>query len=398
MKKKVLFISSSIGLGHAARDLAIVKELRKRDPDIEVSWLAGDPALRVIQESGEYLLPECKSLGEESKLAEKVSNGFEMNVNTYLFRVLLEWRKSIVTINRLTKREKYDLIIADEAYELILAYFLYPRMKRKAPFVMIYDFFGFDATTKSPLEKLGTYFWNFAWITINRTPWVEDLSLYVGNAEDIADKSYGLGLPNARKHGQKHYKFLGNILPFNPHEYRHTSEMKSRLGYGEGPLIICSVGGTSIGVDLLNLCSRTYKILREKIPELQMVLIAGPRIDPNSITATEGIQIRGYVPKLYEHLAACDLAIVQGGGTTTMELVALNKNFLYFPIEEHFEQKLVSDRLIRMGAGVKIRFSETDENTLSTVVLDNIEKGIEYKNTENNGAVKAAEYILNQLR
>ncbi len=63
MKKNVLFISSSIGLGHAARDLAIAKELKKRNPDIEISWLAGNPARRVIEEAGEYLLPECKLLG-----------------------------------------------------------------------------------------------------------------------------------------------------------------------------------------------------------------------------------------------------------------------------------------------------------------------------------------------
>jgi len=35
----LLFISSSIGLGHAARDLAIAKEMKKRNPDIEISWL-----------------------------------------------------------------------------------------------------------------------------------------------------------------------------------------------------------------------------------------------------------------------------------------------------------------------------------------------------------------------
>jgi UDP-N-acetylglucosamine:LPS N-acetylglucosamine transferase len=397
MKKNVLFISSSIGLGHAARDLAIAREMKKRNPDIEFSWLAGDPARRVIEEAGENLLPECNFLGEDSYLAEKVSNGFGMNVNKYLFMVLLEWRKSIFTINKLTKRKKYDLIIADEAYELILAFLLFPSIKKKAPFVMIYDFFGFDATTKNPFEKLGTYFWNFAWITGNRIPWVEDLSLFVGNAEDIADKSYGLFLPNARKHAEKHYKFLGNILPFNPQEYSNKAEMKSRLGFGAGPLIICAVGGTAIGVDLLNLCSRTYRILKEKLPKLQMVLIAGPRIDPNSITITEGIQIKGYVPKLFEYFAACDLAIVQGGGTTTTELVALNKNFLYFPLEEHFEQKLVSDKLARIGAGVKMTFSETDENTLSKTVLENLGKTIDYQNITIDGAGKAAECIL-QLR
>lgn len=394
MKKKVLFISSSIGLGHAARDLEIAREMKKRNPDIEISWLAGDPARRVIKEAGENLLPECELLGKDSYLAEKVSNGFKMNVNKYLFRVLLEWRKSIFATRRLTKEKKFDLIIADEAYELILAFLFFPGIKKKAPFVMIYDFFGFDATTKNPFEKMGTYLWNFAWITGNRTPWVEDLSLFIGNVEDIADKSYGLFLPNARRHAEKHYKFLGNILPFNPQDYSNTSEIKSQLGYGEGPLIVCSVGGTAIGVDLLNLCSRTYRILRDKLPQLQMVLICGPRIDSRSIMVTEGIEIKGYVPKLYEHFAASELAIVQGGGTTTTELVALNKNFLYFPLEEHFEQKLVSDKLARIGAGVKMSFSETNEITLSKAVLENLGKTVDYQKINIDGAVKAAEFIL----
>ncbi|MEH7251877.1 glycosyltransferase [Neobacillus niacini] len=394
MKKNVLFISSSIGLGHAARDLAIAREIRKRNPEIEISWLAADPAIRIIEEEGENLLPECKLLTEESHLAEKVSNGFGLNVNTYLFRVLLEWRKSIAAINRIIREKKFDLIIADEAYELILAFLLYPGMKKKAPFVMIYDFFGFDTTTKNPFEKLGTYFWNFAWITGNRSPWVEDLSLFVGYPEDIADKSYGIFLPNARKHAEKHYKFLGNILPFNPEDYRNTAEVKRRLGYESGPLIVCAVGGTAIGVDLLNLCSRTYRNLKGKLPDLQMVLICGPRIDPKLITVTEGIEIKGYVPQLYEHFAACDLAIVQGGGTTTNELAALNKNFLYFPLEEHFEQKLVSDRLERMGVGVKMKFSDTDEVTLAKIVMEKMGKPVGDRKFNFDGAQKAAELIL----
>ena len=81
-------------------------------------------------------------------------------------------------------------------------------------------------------------------------------------------------------------------------------------------------------------------------------------IDPDAIMMTEGIQIKGYVPELYKHFASCDLAIVQGGGTTTIELAALNKNFLYFPLEEHFEQKLVSDKLESLGVGVKMNFLE----------------------------------------
>ena len=57
----------------------------------------------------------------------------------------------------MTREKKFDLIIADEAYELILVFLVYPGIKKKAPFVIIYDLFGFDATTKNPFEKLGTY-------------------------------------------------------------------------------------------------------------------------------------------------------------------------------------------------------------------------------------------------
>jgi predicted glycosyltransferase len=53
---------------------------------------------------------------------------------------------------------------------------------------------------------------------------------------------------------------------------------------------------------------------------------------------TQGVEVRGYVPALYKHLAACDLALVQGGLSTTMELVATRRPFLYFPLGRHFEQ------------------------------------------------------------
>jgi hypothetical protein len=48
---RVLYISDSIGLGHAARDLAIARELRALNPEVEIMWLAGDPAKKLIAES-----------------------------------------------------------------------------------------------------------------------------------------------------------------------------------------------------------------------------------------------------------------------------------------------------------------------------------------------------------
>lgn len=42
------------------------------------------------------------------------------------------------------------------------------------------------------------------------------------------------------------------------------------------------------------------------MPELQLVVVCGPRIDPASLPRRDGVQVHGYLPDLYRHLAACD--------------------------------------------------------------------------------------------
>ena len=82
-----------------------------------------------------------------------------------------------------------------------------------------------------------------------------------------------------------------------------------------------------------------------------MIAVAGPRIDPSTLPQ-DGLEVRPYVHDLYRHLAACDLAVVQGGLTTAMELTASKRPFLYFPLKHHFEQNFhVRHRLQRYGAG-----------------------------------------------
>ena len=55
---------------------------------------------------------------------------------------------------------------------------------------------------------------------------------------------------------------------------------------------------------------------RSACPDLRMIVVAGPRIDPESLPQHDGLEVRAYVHDLYRHLAACDLAVVQGGLTT----------------------------------------------------------------------------------
>src|SRR5206468_1033800 len=80
-------------------------------------------------------------------------------------------------------------------------------------------------------------------------------------------------------------------------------------------------------------------------------LVCGPRIDPRAIEPVEGMEAVGYVHDLFRTLACCDLAVVQGGLTTTMELVANRRPFISIPLRNHFEQNHhVVHRLRRYGA------------------------------------------------
>jgi UDP:flavonoid glycosyltransferase YjiC (YdhE family) len=100
------------------------------------------------------------------------------------------------------------------------------------------------------------------------------------------------------------------------------------------------------------------------------------------------------VPRLYEHFAACDVAIVQGGGTTTLELTALRRPFVYFPLEDHFEQNLVvARRLARHGAGERLSYRDTTPETLAEAVVGQLGHEADWPHIPADGARLAAELI-----
>src|SRR4029077_401241 len=99
--------------------------------------------------------------------------------------------------------------------------------------------------------------------------------------------------------------------------------LRAELGYRDDEKVcIVTVGGSGVGGALLRRCIEAFPLATEAVPGLRMIVVAGPRIDPASLPTHEGLEVRSYVPALYRPLAACDLAVVQGGLTTTMELTA----------------------------------------------------------------------------
>lgn len=138
--------------------------------------------------------------------------------------------------------------------------------------------------------------------------------------------------------------------------------------------------------------------MEKRVAGLRMLAIAGPRIDPKSLTVPAGVELHGHVPGLYRHLAACDVAVVQGGLTTTMELVAARRPFLYFPLRHHFEQQIhVPFRLDRYRAGRRMDYHDLDPDRLADAVATEIDRTIDYRPVQTDGAAHAARMLADLL-
>ncbi len=395
--KKILFISGSIGLGHVTRDLVIAEELHRLNPEVEISWLASPPASDVIKRAGGILLPEASQWADENLPAEQAALGksFQVNLLDYLFLVRKEWANNVQVFKRVNEKEIFDLIIADEAYEIVIALKKDPGLK-KAPFVTIIDFIGMDSMSRNFKERLGVYIWNRVWAKGYKKPVrLVDASLFIGEEGDVPDDKLGFLLPNRRTLARyRGVKFAGYIVPFKPADYADRDKIRAKLGYGQEPLVICAIGGTAVGRELLALCGRAFAIVRDKIPGLRMILVCGPRLSPQSLSVPAGVEVRGYIPRLYEHFAASDLAIVQAGGTTTLELTALRRPFLHFPLEGHCEQmKFIAGRLARHQAGIKLLYSQTTPDLLGEAIMANLGKEAAWPPIQTNGAQTAARHI-----
>jgi UDP-N-acetylglucosamine:LPS N-acetylglucosamine transferase len=145
------------------------------------------------------------------------------------------------------------------------------------------------------------------------------------------------------------------------------------------------------------MCGKAYTILKAGIPDLRMVAVCGKLFGKNPPDLPPGVELHSYIPDLYQHYAACDLAVVVGGGTTTIELTALKRPFIFFPLENQFDQQLyIADRLARQGAGIKMRYYETSPNSLAETIRQNIGKKVEWTAIRTDGAERAAK-LINQI-
>jgi predicted glycosyltransferase len=398
--RRVLYLSSPIGLGHARRDLAIARELRRLVPGLEIDWLAQDPVTRVLEAEGERIHPASRHLANESAHIERESAEHDLHAFQAIRRMDEILVANFMVFHDVVREQPYDLWVGDEAWEL--DYFLHENPEEKrAAYAWMTDFVGWlPMPDGGDREAFLTADYNAEMIEhIDRFPRLRDRAVFVGNPGDIVPDRFGPGLPPIREWVESHYDFAGYVTGFDLAGLGDRDKLRRRLGYRPDERVcVVTVGGSGVGGHLLRRVIAAYPEARRLVPGLRMVVVAGPRIDPASLPAHDGLEAHAYVHDLYQHLAACDLAVVQGGLTTCMELVAAGRPFLYFPLAHHFEQNFhVPHRLRRYNAGRRMDFASATPEVIAAAVATEIGRQVDYRPVETGGAARAASLLAELL-
>ena len=399
--RRALYISSPIGLGHAQRDVGIADELRVLHPDLQIDWLAQHPVTAVLEERGERIHPASAWLSSESGHNASESAGHSLHAFQAIRRMDEILIANFMVFHDVVEAGDYDLVIGDEAWDV--DYYLHenPELKRTA-FAWLTDFVGWlPMPDGGDREAFLTTDYNAEMIEhVERFPRIRDRAIFVGNPDDIVPDSFGEGLPGIRDWTERHYDFSGYITGFDPGPLvERREELRRELGFRpDERVVVAAVGGSGVGESLLRRVIDAYPEAARRVPGLRMIAVAGPRIDPASLGAAPGVEVRAFVPDLDRTLVACDLAVVQGGLTTTMELAAAGRPFIYVPLEHHFEQQRhVRHRLERYGAGRCLRFADSPPEVIAAAIAEEIDRPVTSRPVETDGAARAADLIASLL-
>ncbi|MFH1294061.1 MAG: alpha/beta fold hydrolase [Pseudomonadota bacterium] len=397
---KILWISSPIGLGHVKRDLAIAQEMREKMPNLIIHWLCVNPARSFLERMREKIHPLSDALWDESGHFESHGNGYSLDATEAYWEMDKILNNNFMVFTDAVREDDYDLVVGDESWE-VDQYLHYNPSLKTAPFVFMTDFVGASNVSEDKTKQAHVYNVNGTWVEMREVhPEGSDLSIFIGEPEDIPDRPFGEDLPNMRTWAKDHFRFSKYVLPFDLADYSDRQALRRELGFSpKDKILLVAVGGTSVGRPLIEKCVEALPFLRKKFSGIRTIVLCGPRIDPKSFGQLEGVEFHPFIADAIKLYVACDLAVIQGGLSTAMELTALCRPFLYFPLKDHFEQQEhVEFRLKRYNAGVRMGFDDTSPGDLAEAIAAHIGTSVKYSPVNTDGAKNAASMIIELLQ
>jgi len=288
---------NSLGLGHAARAIAIAREMKRRHPDLYLFFLAGSPALDLAVSHGFDAMPMPPTpewFHEDGRIRS-------------MARWYWEYARYVRFATRFLRKEadwdRFRFLVSDgEMASVRLA------VRRRVPTVVLVHSvgqrFGGDPATRA-FEAYGRW-------------WMR--SLLAAKTVRVLALEPGVDLPNAT--------YVGPIVrPFSASRETLRDDLVFRK-----KTVLVAPGGTSLGAFLIDEAVRAWRDLH--MEDAQMIVVTGPKIPAPK---AEGVFWKGFVPNLQDYVCAADLVITMAGKGTMSEALAAGTPVIAIPPKGHPE-------------------------------------------------------------
>ena len=324
MPRRVLFGTSSWGLGHATRDLVLIKALL--GAGCEVTVVATGPALAVLRRELRDKVTYLDWPDMPSTIATSTAR-FLIKTTASVPRILNVWREEKKRTSRLLADQSFDLVISDHRYGMVTdtvdCYFISHSPRYIAPWrswFMETVMEWFVATWLKPAKKL--------LIPDDQSP----------------------GLAGEMDHD---LRFL-------------TPERYAYLG------ILASLGKRNVEQDIDVFISisgpepqrtRLQKIVMPQLQALQgRIVVALGLPDGEAPPSPAGVEVHPYLNRQQQAkmMNRAGLVVCRSGYTTLMELAEIGKTALLVPTPGQTEQLYLADTLAKQGLYYSVRQGELD--------------------------------------
>jgi len=375
---KVLMMPCGIGIGHTSRSIALAEKLQEKN--VEVVFASYGSGYEMLKEQRKYetaKLPDIKFYGAKGGFDIKYTVEKSIDV-PFIFL------KSIYHESKIIKKFKPDVIVADAHYSVpITAKVL------GVPCIMVTNELALNFSKLYPEEKTMEYLENGLKRFIN----------YVSmqcTAILIPDIANSMETPPKLK---EKIIFTGPFLKQDPDKIGNKKEIREKLGFKEDEkIVLVTVGGSEFGKKLLNIiCDASEEIDCDKI-----IIITGPRIDPDFIPDSNKIIKKKFLENIMEWMKISDVIVSLAGHTTTMEIASLGIPSIIVPVENHSEQLKNALSMGKYGISYVRKINRINPGELSLDINNILKDKDLIKKTDNikkkfsmyNGTLKAVEIIL----
>lgn len=326
---KILFIVCGEGLGHTSRCIHLGHYLQQNGHTIH--YAAYGKSYDFLHEH------RCANIHRGWQEACLEGNGGFFSLKKTLWcskGIVFNLLMSALTARRLIKKLKVDCVVCDTMYAGVIA-----ARFRRVPVIFITNQNHFNGHN-GEIHAV----WRILNFLIRRYLKLAKAVIIPDYPEPYTVSEYNISIPAAYK---KRYHFTGPFLDVEPARYMFSRRT-----------IFASFGGEPYKLPLYQM----LKNIADKRKDLCFdVFYTGANL-PDS---TDNFRSHGYVPNLYEHLAAARIAIVHGGLTTLHEALLFEKPVLIMMDPGHPEQQNNAKKIVDMGAGTCV-----DGRTITPEVLE----------------------------